>query len=105
MVGSEAQTSPAASGASPIVARFGSIWVNPHRVDDGYNGIECDGSAPSASLRHFFGTDVKKAILESEHFNGRSSEHARVLAIVDAAVNAFGPVREVYLRDRDREVS
>jgi hypothetical protein len=81
------------------------MWVNPHRVEDGYNGIECDRSDVSGSLRHFFGTDVKTAIAESGHFNGRNRELELVRTLVDAAIKTFGPVREVYLRDRDREVT
>ena len=68
--------------------------VNPHRVEGGYNGIQCDRSDRSASLRHFFGTDVKKAITEPGHFNGRSRELELVRGIADAAISTFGPARE-----------
>jgi hypothetical protein len=81
------------------------MWINPHRVEGGYNGVECDRQDPSATLRHFFGTDINKAIHESGHFNGRSRDDQLVQTLVGAAIATLGPVREVYLLDRNREVT
>lgn len=91
--------------ADPIVPREGIIAVNPHQVEGGYNGVECDPDDPRMTLRHFFGVDIVAAISAAGRLNGRSRDFRIAREFVDKAIAIFGPVREVYFPNNSLEVT
>jgi hypothetical protein len=88
-----------------FVPRIGVIPVNSHRTAGLYNGEECDPDDPSATLRHFYGTDVMAAVTAAGRLNGRSYDQQAVRDMLSRAIATFGPVREVYFTDTTLEVT